>query len=230
MRFLVSLALVATLAAAPSTAASIRIDARATAPSLRVDAAGNAEVSWTAAGRRRTALVPLTGAVVHGGRLDSPDVSEAVRGSHIPFQRVLRSGSGGWYYALQTWRVAAAGPLELRFSRWTGVPTEAGLTAKEVASGVRLSGRVTLGEQPVAVSAGGRLRALLESQIDRKWTRVAAVTVRRDGTYSGIVPRARRGSSYRVIVPGPNLGPVYAPDASSVVDAPVDLDPVRRRR
>src|SRR3954452_9172251 len=157
MRFRVSLALVATLAAAPSAAASITLAAGATAPTVRVDAAGNAEVSWTADGRRRTALVPRAGAVVPGGRLEGADVSEPVRGSHIPFQRVLRSRSGGWYYALQTWRVAPTGPVELRFSRWTGVPTEATLTAKEVALGVRLFGRVTLDEQPLAASGGTRV-------------------------------------------------------------------------
>ena len=108
------LGVLAALAAAHSAAAAITVGTKATAPALRVDAQGNAEVSWMSAGRRATMLVPTSGRMRAGATLPAADVSQALRGTHIPFQRVLRVGPGGWYYALQSWRLRANGPVELR--------------------------------------------------------------------------------------------------------------------
>ena len=74
------------------------------------------------------------------------------------------------------------------------------------------------------------MRAFLESLIERGWKRVGRRAVRADGAVSRPRPALPRGRGYRVIVPGPNVGSTYAPDAASVVDGPVELDPVRRGR
>src|SRR4051794_25817226 len=143
------LGVVAAFAAAQSSSAAITVGTNASAPALRVDAKGNAEVSWTSGNRRATVLVPVTGGPQQGGALAADDVSQAVRGTHLPFQRVLRSGPGAWYYALQEWRVGWGGSVALRFSRWRGVPTEVSLTAAASGLHVRLTGRTTLDEKPV---------------------------------------------------------------------------------
>src|SRR3954452_25282204 len=138
------LALVAatTLAAVPAATAAVTVGSGAAAPALRVDAAGNAEVSWTSDGERASVVISPSGARASVRRLSGIDVSQPVRGTHIPFQRVLRSAPGGWYYALQARPVE--GRAELAFARWHGVPTEVTLGAEIMPRGIRLSGRVTL--------------------------------------------------------------------------------------
>ena len=189
------------------------------------DLGGNAEVSWTSGGRRLTALVPHAGRMVAGGKLAGADVSEAVAGSQIPFQRVIRAAPGGWYYALQSWQVKPRGPVELRFSRWQGVPTEVSLTASETVTGVRLVGRATLAGKPVR--AMPRPRVYVDSLVGQTWGRLGDAPLGLTGSYMWAVPKARLGDSYRAIVAGPNVGAEYAPDASSVAPAPVELDPGR---
>src|SRR4051812_36308896 len=218
---------VAALAVSQSATAAITIGTNATAPALRVDAAGSAEVSWTAGSPRHTMLVRPGGSPLARG-LSGGDVSEAVRGEQIPFQRVIRSGPGGWCYALQAWRMDARG-IALRFSRWRGVPTEVSLNAAKTESGVKLSGRATLDEQPLPQTAQRRY-VFLDSLIDGTWRRVGRALLPSSRSYARVVSKPNLGASYRAILPGPNVGTTYAPDASSVVDAPGDLDPKRRPR
>jgi len=221
------LAAFAALAAAQSATAAITVGSNASAPALRVDAKGNAEVTWTAAGQKRAALI-RTGAAgpSPGGALPGPDVSEVVRGDHIPFQRVLRTGPGGWYYALQAWRRSPGGAVLLRFSRWRGVPTEVSLTAEKSGTGVKLFGRATLDEQQLPLTSTRGL-VYLDALVHGAWKRVASAELRASASYRKTVAKADLGDRYRAKVPGPNAGATLAPDASSVVDAPVDLDPRR---
>jgi hypothetical protein len=203
----------AALAVTPAGSGAIAVGSAATAPALRVDAAGNAEVSWTSSTSRRTVVVAPSGNVTRG-RLAAADVSEPVRGEHIPFQRVLRSAPGGWYYALQ------ARHGELRFSRWHGVPTEVTLTATVVDGGVRLSGHATLDGERLAPATARRTLARLEVRLGSSWQRLASVRLDSEAAYARLVRRT--GGRYRVVVDGPRL----APDASAVADALV-LDPGR---
>jgi hypothetical protein len=219
------LGVVAALAAAQSSTAAITVGTNAAAPALRVDATGNAEVSWMSGGNRTTLVVPVSGRPQPGGALAADDVSRAVRGTHIPFQSVLRTGPGGWYYALQEWRVEPGGPVALRFSRWRGVPTEVSLTAAASALHVRLTGRTTLDEKPVPSVQRGHV--FLDSLIGGTWKRVGRVALTKAGSYRRLVTKPDLGHAYRATYPGPNIGATYAPDASSVVDAPGELDPGR---
>jgi hypothetical protein len=204
---------------APAAAGSITVAENAAKPSLRVDASGNAEVSWTAGGVRRTLLVPPGGLVRPGGRLAGADVSRAAPAAGIPFARVVRTGRGGWTYALEAWRVLPGGPVELRYARWRGAPTVVRLSAKQTTTGVLLSGSATLAGHPVPTTSrtpeGKVLRqyAYLDVFTGGQWERIGGVAVRKDGTFRRLVPPARAGQRYRVLVPGPNIGTTYAPDA-----------------
>ena len=60
----------ALLAPVPAAFASVGVGSGAAGPTLRVDAKGNAEVSYKQGGVPRTVLVPVTGAVIYGGKLD----------------------------------------------------------------------------------------------------------------------------------------------------------------
>jgi hypothetical protein len=220
------IALVAAVAAVPASHAALTVATDAAAPALRVDAAGNAEISWTSGGRRMTALVPRTGRMVAGGQLAGADVSRALAGSQIPFQRAIRTGPGGWYYALQAWRPTPGGPLELRFSRWQGVPTEVSLTPSQTTGGgIRLTGRATLDEKPLRAAPG--LRVYLDSLAGTAWSRLGSARLGPGGSYAWRVPSGQAADSFRATVTGPNLGATLAPDASMVAPAPFQLDPVR---
>ena len=215
MRHLVVAAALA-LALAPAAAASITVATNATRPALLVDAQGNAQVSWTAGGTRQSLLVPVTGRVRPGVRLGSPDVARPIATAKLPFARVVVAGRNGWTFALQSWQVVPDGPVELRYSRWRGDPTVATLTADKTSTGVLLTGRLTLHGRPVPTSSrtpeGKVLRqyAYLDVAGGGAWKRLGGVAVRTDGTFRRYAPR---GTRFRVVAPGPNLGRTYAPDA-----------------
>jgi hypothetical protein len=219
MSLRLTIIVVAALAAVPVATGAITLASGATAPSLRVDAAGNAEVSWTAQGQRKTAVLLPTGTPSTQRRLVGPDVSQPVRGTHIPFQRVIRSAPGGWYYALQARPVG--NHVELRFARWHGVPTEVSLTATIVPRGVRLAGQATLDGKPLPPATAARTSAQLDLKVDGEWRTLTTVELSSAGRYNRIVPDSG-DRTYRVVVAAPGL----APDAASVATAIV-LDPGR---
>jgi hypothetical protein len=144
--------LVLALVFAPDAAASITVAVDAQRPALRVDAAGNAEVSWTAAGVRRFLLVPPAGRVFPGRRLEGADVSRTTMEPALPFRRVLRRTPDGRLWALQAWQVVSDGPVELRFSRWRGALPRVTLRVEDDL----LSGRATFRGRAVAGSRCAR--------------------------------------------------------------------------
>ncbi len=201
---------------------SISVADHATAPSLRVDAARNAEVSWTQGGTRHTLLVPFQGRVLPGGRLSGADVSRRAATTGVPFAVVVRTAPGGWTYALEAWRGLPGGPVELHFARWHGAATVAHLTATPASTGTLLSGSVTLAGRPAPTTSrtpGGKvLRQYVYLDAFRgSWHRLGGVALRADGTFRRLVPKASEGARYRVLVPGPNVGTTYAPDAVAEV-------------
>ncbi len=211
-------ALVAAACMASPAGGSIAVADDVSAPSLRVDAARNAELSWTQGGARHTLLVPAQGRVLPGGHLSGTDVSRGASTAGVPFARVVRTSPGGWTFALEAWRVLPGGPVELHFARWRGPATVARLTATPASTGTLLSGSVTLAGRPVPTTsrtpAGKIVRqyAYLDA-FHGTWRRLGGVAVRADGTFRRLVPKASEASRYRVLVPGPNVGLTYAPDA-----------------
>src|SRR5215216_4307420 len=210
---------------APAVAAgSITVATNVQSPALRVDAKGNAEVSWTAGGRRQYLLVPATGRFLPGGRLPGSDVSRTTSGVALPYGRVLRRTPDGRLWALQTWQVAFSKAVELRFSRWRGAPTQITLAATpsgrtEVLQGrATFQGRAVTGTSPT--NAGTPI--LLAGFFDCSgcgapgWVRWGAKRTAGNGTFAITVPLSRRGSQYRVSIAGPNLGATLAPDAGAI--------------
>jgi hypothetical protein len=214
------------LFAAPSALASITVATNAARPALRVDAKGNAEVSWTAGGARRTLLLPVRGRVLPGARLPGADVSRPATAPAVPFRRVLRTGRGGSYYALQSWRVVPGGSVELRFSRWRGAPTSARLVAESTSTGVLLTGTATFAGRPVPTTSRtpeGKVQrqyVYLDRLVGGSWSRIGGVVLRADGSFRRLVAGVGAGSRYHAAIPGPNIaGVTYAPDAAAVATA-----------
>ena len=212
------------LASAHPARASISIARNVSQPALRIDARGNAEVSWSSGGTRRTLLVPATGLYLPGGRLSTRDVSRPTTVPGLPFSRVTRRGPDGRFYALQTWRVEPGGPVELHFSRGKGAPTTVKLAAEPLSTSERLVGRARFQGKPVAgysrTNSGIRYRifAFIDCVACQgpAWRRIGGVAPRADGTFRLLVKSKDLGRRYRVTIAGPNLGSTLAPDASSI--------------
>ena len=221
---LMALLAVTVLGSALPARASISIATNAARPALRVDALGNAEVSWSSAGVRRTLLVPAVGLYLPGGRISTADVSRPTKITGLPFARATRRGPDGTFYALQAWRVEPAGPAELHFSRWKGSRTTVTLAAEPASGSERLVGRAQFQGKRVAgysrTNSGIRYRifAFLDCFSCPKpaWRRIGGVAPRADGTFRLLVRSGFRGTRYRVTIAGPNLGATLAPDASAI--------------
>jgi hypothetical protein len=201
---------------------SIMVAKNAKRVGLRVDARGYAEVSWTATGVRRTLLVPPRGKVLPGGRLPGRDVSRRATRPALAFQRALRRTPDGRLWALQAWRVARGGPIELHFSRWKGAPTTIAVTLE----GGRLTGTASFQGQPVTGSSptpqGVRVRHF--AFIDcfgcggtPAWLRLIGVSPGADGSFAFALRPGVEGTRYRATIAGPNRATTLAPDASAVV-------------
>lgn len=223
MRSRLAFVVVLSVAWADSGPASISVASNAQRPALRIDARGTAEVSWTAAGRRRTLTIPATGLYLPGGRLSGPDVSVAARLPSLPFARATRR-VGSTFYALQAWRVEPGGPVELHFSRWQGRPTTVTLRAEPASGSERLVGRAEFQGKPVygysRTNSGIRYRifAFLDCFAcpAPAWRRMSAVAPRVGGEFRLLVKPTLLGTRYRVTIAGPNIGRTLAPDASAV--------------
>ena len=140
------------LGLAESGRASISIAKNVVRPALRVDARGNAEVSWSSGGVRRTLLVPAAGLYLPGGRITTTDISRPTTIPGLPFAKVTRRAPDGTLYALQTWRVEPDGPVELHFSRWKGGITTVALSAEPASGSERLVGRAQFQGKPVGAT------------------------------------------------------------------------------
>jgi hypothetical protein len=219
IRFALVVAVGLAVAAHASAATTLARDAQR--PALRVDAQGNAEVSWTAGGRRQYVLVPPTGKVYPGRKLTGPDVSRADSTVVLPYKRVLRRTPDGRLWALQAWRPTAGAPEELRFSRWRGAAPVVTLATEQRFDGERLTGRATFGGKPVPVFSptpeGKQIRsyAYIQRKAGTGWGPVAGAATKANGSFQLFVPKEKLAARYRALVLGPNVGATLAPDAVS---------------
>ena len=222
MRYTAAL-LLCVLGAPGAVSASTGVATNVQRPALKVDARGNAEVSWTAGGVRRTLLIPPQGRVLPGGKISGRDVSRAASSPQLPFLKVLRRTPDGRFWALQEWPQQAGGPRELRFSRWRGAATTITLVAEP--DGQHLAGVATFQGRPVTgtspTPAGRRVRHY--AYVDcfacagaGGWKRLLGVATRSDGSFRLFLRPEWQTKRYRVAIAGPNRGTTYAPDALAV--------------
>lgn len=221
--------LVAAVCAETSPASIGLISAPFDRPALRVDAAGNAEVSWFTGGTRRAVLIPPTGELAPG-TLPGPDVSVAAPGIVLPYRKAIRRTPDGRYWALQAWQTAFKGPIELRFARWQGAPTEITLAFKNRGRYVLLTGKATFHGRPVAGTYrtnGGALISLAAA-LDcfgcpaakgNRWFRFNGVKTAPDGSFGSGLKQAWMGARFRASIVGPNIGSTLAPDAATTLRA-----------
>jgi hypothetical protein len=226
-RIAISTGVVIGLFGVDSASASLSVATNVQRPALRVDARGWAEVSWAGAGARRYLLIPPTGRLFPGRRLARRDVSTPTSAVGIPFRKVLRRTPDGRFWALQAWRVRPDGPVELRFSRWRGAPTQVVIESVEQRfDGHVVRGRATFHGRPIPIWSttpeGKRIRSY--AYIDRAtatgWRRIGGVRVRTDGTFERFVPFGGI-PRFRAVLPGPSISStVWAPDARSAAAVP----------
>jgi hypothetical protein len=207
-----------------SAGASIWVANSARGPALRVDARGNAEVRWRdTRGRLQTLLIPRSGRVLPGGHISGRDVSRLDARTDLPLAVSVRRTPDGRAWALQRWQQAAGGPVELRFSRWTGEPP---LLSAEVAEG-RLVGTATYHGKPLygitPTPEGKRLRVLVyvDARRGSSWQRLLGVFPRApEGSFALLLRPAWMAPSYRLTLRAPNIGWAYTPDMRVVVTNP----------
>lgn len=216
----------ACLTVAPGAQASITAATTWQRPALAVDGRGNALVSWTQDGARRTLFIPPTGRYLPGGRLTGPDVSKPATVAGLPYARVVRRTPDGRLWALQAWRVQKGGPRELRFARWQGKPTtvDGAVTQGTLKGRAVYAGKGVFGTSPTTAGTPIRHFALVDCEGcpgAPGWSRLLSVPLAGPrGSYALRLFPKRRGEGYRVSVTGPNRGWAYAPDATVVVPTP----------
>jgi hypothetical protein len=207
--------------------ASIKIAGDAHNASLQVDAAGNAVVNWTATdGSRHSLLVLRDGSVRYGGTLSGGDVSRATTEVTLPWVVAVRRTPDGSFYALQSWRRLATGPVELRFSRWRGAATSLTLRAvcckwgsENIEGSASFHGRPVYGSkvtpQGAPLDPYGR-NVYLDAYRGGHWVRMMGIlTHRPTGLFSLWIRPAWAGSAYQGTISGPNWGWTLAPDAEA---------------
>src|SRR5712692_9203089 len=196
------LVLAALLVATGQAGASIWLGDNAVRPVLRVDDRGDAQVSWTRAGRHHSLFVPPHGQLYHGGSLAGPDVSRGAAVPGLSLAVAARRTPDGTLWALQKWH-EPGGPVELHLARWKGAPTHLFLAF----DGTRLTGRATFQGRPVAGTTftpeGKRPRIYVYIDFwTGAWHRMLCVTARADGSFSVLVRADWKGSLYRATVAG----------------------------
>jgi hypothetical protein len=196
-------------------------------PALRVDAEGNAEVSWTPGSGRNSVVIPPRGLYYHGS-LPGANVSRPARAVVVPHRVAVRRTPDGRLWALQAWQTSAKGRLELRFSRWTGRPTQVTLSLRPKGRYQILSGRATFHGRPVSgfYRTNSGVQIPLAAQLDcsgcaaangSRWFRFNGVRTRPDGTFGSGLKQAWGGTRYRATIVGPNVGWRLAPDGARII-------------
>ena len=223
MRLGMTLLPAVTLALVGGAQASVSVGESAVKPMLRVDAKGTAEVKFVSGGRPDTVIVPARGQLYHGGSLSRPDVSRRVSAPKLPNAVVVKRTPDGRLWALQRMQLKPGAPVDLHLARWRGKPT----TIELAVDGVFLEGRATFNGRGVSGRSytlegkRPRIYVYLDYYTAGRWRRMLGVAPRADGRFAASLrPAWQQASRYRAILPGPNVGASFAPDAETVIPAP----------
>jgi hypothetical protein len=225
-RPLVAAVILAALLLPGPAAASIKVASWARNATLKVTARGAAEVDWTARGKRHSVVIYRNGSRRYGLHLKGRDASFPTTAAPVPMALAVRQTPNGSFWALQAWRRLRTGPLELRFSRWKGAPTQLTLGAVCCKWGSEnVVGQATFHDRPIfgyrATSTGVPLdqygrNVYLDTYRGGSWQRMMGIlTHRNTGRFSLWIRPYWRGTAYRGTIIGPNWGWTLAPDAQA---------------
>ncbi len=222
-----ALGLVLVLVLPPLATGSIKVaDGVVKKPRIKVIGNGDAQVSWTdKRGVRKTLVVPAKGRTLPGATLTGKNVARTTRAAKIPFRRTLRRTPGRTFYALQYWQPGKRGPAELRFSRWTGDPTEITLAASIVGDKETIAGAAVFGGSGISgkTSTPGGVKKAIFVGLDCRgcsagqgWVRIVSRKPQApNGSFALKLRPQFEGRRYRVTIVGPNSGTQFAPDATA---------------
>jgi hypothetical protein len=224
------------LGCVPATAsASLKIGTSTSAETLAVAPDGSAQVTWHEGGATRAAVIrgsrvtySAQAAAGTTGSKITPDVAYGVaevvlpNGTHYALQRVRRLGQFG-----------KLGPSELHFARWRGDQPELSLTGEWAYNGrlPRICGTATYHGRPFFgfkhSATGNPLDELgrnvyIDALLAGGWYRIEGVLTRPKGFALLIRDSAWRGSRYRALVSGPNIGGDLAPDVTATTPLPAE--------
>ena len=211
---------------APIAEGSIKIAGNVSSASLRVNSRGVATVVYVQRGRARSAVVYRNGTIRYRKSAPGRDISSPTSAVSIPMAVAVRQTPLGKFFALQAWRRLRWGPVELRFSRWSGAPTL--LTLRTVCCKWRsevVRGQATFHGRPmigyaftrsgVPLDRFGR-NVYLDSFRRGRWVRMMGIVPRRPAAIFNLWIRPHwRGQAYRGRIMGPNWGRTLGPDAEA---------------
>lgn len=216
---------VALVAAAEQADASVKVGSNARNAYLQVTRAGSAEVTWvTQRGSRKHVLIRPTGSLRFGSTVQKRNVARRTTAVHLPLKAQVWRTPDGTFWALQRWRRIRTGPVELRFSRWRGRPTQLALRAvcckwrSETIKGTARYHRKGIYGYSSTPSGSpldrfGR-NVFMDTHRRGKWRRMMGVlTHPSEGWYKLWMRRHWRGNRYRATISGPNRAWTLAPDA-----------------
>jgi hypothetical protein len=230
---IVMLAALACAVAPVTSGASLKISTWTSGEHLAVARDGSALITWREAGRMRQAVVRGDRASYRSrigrariGRHVRPEVAYGIdqvvlpNGTRYALQRIRRLGQFG-----------RLGPPELRFARWRGAAPLLQLTGEWAYHGrfPRICGTATYHGQAFfggAHTLGGRpldafgRNVYIDVLRAGAWFRIMGVLTRPRGFALLIRDSAWRGSRYRALVPGPNIGGDLAPDVTATAPMP----------
>jgi hypothetical protein len=225
-RPLVAAAILAALVLPGRALASMKVASWASSPTLKITSRGAAEVGWTTRGKRHSVVIYRNGSRRYGIHLKGRDVSFPTTAVSIPMALAIRQTPNGYFWALQAWRRLRTGPLELRFSRWKGAPTQLTLGAvcckwrsENVVGQATFHGRAIFGYHAtrtgVPLDNYGR-NVYLDTFRGGAWERMMGIlTHRNTGRFSLWIRPNWRGTAYRGTIIGPNWGWTLGPDAQA---------------
>ena len=147
-------------------------------------------------------------------------MSRRVSTLKLPNAIVVKRTADGRLWALQQLRLKPGAPLDLHLARWSGAPTAIELAV----NGERLEGRATFngrgvnGRTYTLEGKRPRIYVYLDYYAAGTWRRMLAVAPKANGTFSAFLrPAWQQASRYRAMIPGPNIGAHFAPDAETVI-------------
>jgi hypothetical protein len=228
---LITAALAAALALPGASQASLLVSRATSNEHLVVDAAGHARITWTSAGRTRSAAV--IGSTLSYSAKGVGSMAATRVPATVPFAVVQYRLPNGEQFALQkvqrTGQFGQLGPVELHLARWRGALPQLSLgvvgtaaRATKVCGTASYHGAAIYGTGHTAsgnpTDALGRNVYLEVSRSGGGWYRMEGVLLRPTGFALYLRMAAWQGARYRALLTGPNVAGDLAPDVVATAE------------